>query len=134
MNRDILFVDDDANLLNAYQRQLRKLFNVSTALSGPEGLATMRTKSFAVVVSDMRMPGMNGLEFLAKVREIEPGAIRIILTGNADLAIDNNRVNSDVFFRILNKPCSRDCLTASLQEAIDEFARRSATAQCLPAS
>ena len=116
MNRDILFVDDDANLLNAYQRQLRKLFNVSTALSGAEGLAAMRTKSFAVVVSDMRMPGMNGLEFLAKAREIAPAAIRIILTGNADLAIGNDPLNSDAVFLILNKPCSRDCLTASLQE------------------
>jgi len=91
---NILFVDDDSNLLDSYKRQLRKQFQVLTALGGVEGLATIKKHGpFAVVVSDMRMPEMDGVQFLAKARDLEPDSVRIMLTGNADLQTAIEAVN-----------------------------------------
>ncbi|MGA9668861.1 MAG: response regulator, partial [Terracidiphilus sp.] len=77
MDNKILFVDDEASILQGYRRILHREFSVSTANSGEQGLATIRTAGpFAIVVSDMRMPSMNGAEFLAKVREKAPDTVR----------------------------------------------------------
>ena len=117
----ILCVDDDANLLESYQRQLRKRFHVETALSGEEGLAAIQQgKRYAVVVSDMRMPNMNGVEFLSKVRELAPGTIRIMLTGYADTQTVRDAVNDGQVFRLLTKPCPRETLATVLEAALDE--------------
>ena len=124
----ILCVDDDANLLESYQRQLRKRFHVETALSGEEGLAAIqRGKDYAVVVSDMRMPHMNGVEFLSKVREIAPRTVRIMLTGYADTQTVRDAVNDGQVFRLLTKPCPRETLATVLEAALDEH--RAAAAQ-----
>src|SRR5689334_1313952 len=69
----ILFVDDEPILLQGYQRLLRKEFPISSAMGGAAGLLMVRHEGpFAVVISDMRMPEMNGVEFLSKVREAAP--------------------------------------------------------------
>src|SRR3972149_11542699 len=81
----ILCVDDDPNILQAYQRALRKRFHIEIALGGEEALAAVIHQGpYAVVVSDMRMPGMNGVELLKMVREHAPDTVRMMLTGNAD--------------------------------------------------
>jgi len=86
MTDTILCVDDEANILEGLKRHLHKRFVLETALSGAAGLELLdRQGPFAVVVSDMRMPGMNGAQFLALVRERAPDSVRIILTGQADL-------------------------------------------------
>jgi DNA-binding NtrC family response regulator len=86
MNEKILFVDDDENLLASYQRQLRNKFAVATAPGGEQGLKVIGSEGpFAVIVSDFRMPGMDGVQFLAKAREAAPDTVRVMLTGYADL-------------------------------------------------
>src|SRR5215470_5873259 len=86
VSEKILFVDDDANILEAYRRQLRKQFTIETALGAEEGLEVIRSRGpFAVVVSDLRMPGMDGIQFLSAVREATPHSVRCMLTGHADL-------------------------------------------------
>ena len=70
---------------------------------------------FAVVVSDMRMPGLDGLEFLARVREISPCTVRIILSGNADLGAADHAQRDGLVYRFLSKPCSRESLTQCLR-------------------
>src|SRR5258708_32345853 len=86
MSEKILFVDDDTNILEAYRRQLRRQFTIETALGGEEGLEAVRSRGpFAVVVSDLRMPGMDGIQFLSAVREGGPESVRCLLTGHADL-------------------------------------------------
>ncbi|MCA1948452.1 MAG: response regulator, partial [Armatimonadetes bacterium] len=78
MKRKVLVVDDEQNLLDALQRQLRKRFDLRTACGGPEGLECIEAEGpFDVVVSDMRMPEMDGVQFLARVREGAPGAARM---------------------------------------------------------
>ena len=84
----ILFVDDDPEILAAYARALRKRYAVETA-TGPEiGLERLAAlPDVAVVVSDLRMPGLDGVEFLGRVLDLRPDAVRIILTGFADIEV-----------------------------------------------
>ena len=90
MSDKILFVDDEASALDGYRRILRQDFSLSTALSGEEGLVTLRsTGPYAVVISDMRMPGMNGSEFLAQTRTdqihvIEAGEFVSVIQADLD--------------------------------------------------
>jgi serine phosphatase RsbU (regulator of sigma subunit) len=118
----ILFVDDDANLLGSYRRQLRKQYNIETALSGREGLELIEQNGpYAVIVSDFRMPFMDGIEFLTQVREIEPDTVRIMLTGSADMQLAIQAVNEGNIFRFLTKPCANDVLGESLNIAIEQY-------------
>jgi serine phosphatase RsbU (regulator of sigma subunit) len=120
----ILFVDDDANLLASFRRQLRKKYQIETALGGPEGLELVNQNGpYAVIVSDFRMPHMDGIEFLSRVREIAPDTVRIMLTGNADMQAAIQAVNEGNIFRFLTKPCAVDLLGESLNTGIDQYRR-----------
>lgn len=111
----ILFVDDDANILAAFQRQLRKFFAVETALGAKEGLAAVADRGpFSVIVSDFRMPGMDGIQFLSRVRENAPDSVRMMLTGNADLQTAIDAVNEGNIFRFLTKPCESQVFAKAL--------------------
>lgn len=122
MAEKILCVDDELNILLAMQRQLRKQFHVESALGAEQALATMqRDGPFAVIVSDLQMPGMNGLELLSRARELSPDTIRIMLTGQADLTTAIAAVNKNSIFRFLTKPCSAEEITGTLQAAIDQY-------------
>jgi FixJ family two-component response regulator len=115
-------VDDELNILLAMQRQLRKQFHVESALGAEQALATMeRDGPFAVIVSDLQMPGMNGLELLGRARELSPDTIRIMLTGQADLTTAIAAVNKNSIFRFLTKPCSAEELAGTLEAAIDQY-------------
>jgi DNA-binding NtrC family response regulator len=86
MDEKILIVDDEPNVLEGLQRVLRKEFNVVTAIGGEAGLTAVAEQGpFAVIVSDMRMPGMDGTQFLRTVLERTPDSVRLALTGNADI-------------------------------------------------
>ncbi len=118
----ILFVDDDPNLLAAFQRQLRKYFSVHTAMGGEEGLrAVLEQDPFAVIVSDLRMPGMDGIQFLSRVREIAPDSVRVMLTGNADLPTAIGAVNEGNIFRFLTKPCEQQALINALSQGAQQY-------------
>ena len=94
MSVKILFVDDDLNILSGFQRQFRKMFTVFTAPGGQVGLEVISEHGpFAVIVSDLRMPGMDGIEFLSHARKSAPDSVRIMLTGNADLHTAMEAVN-----------------------------------------
>ncbi|MEW6534252.1 MAG: HD domain-containing phosphohydrolase [Candidatus Auribacterota bacterium] len=118
----LLFVDDEPNVLNAIRRQLGRKFDVSTATSGSEGLNLMSNgSSFAVVVSDMRMPEMNGVEFLGKVKQNAPETVRVMLTGYADMDSAIAAVNEGNIFRFITKPCPSDLLEKVLLSAVDQY-------------
>lgn len=124
MSERILYVDDDENILAAYKRVLRGRFEVETALGGEEGLEKIVAAStgggFAVVISDMRMPGMDGVTFLAAVRETTPDTVRMMLTGNADLQTSIDAVNEGHIFRFLTKPCPKEVLIKSVAAALEQ--------------
>ncbi len=107
----ILFVDDDTNILDGLRRMLRPMrneFDVSFAEGATEALQMMGEKSFEIVVSDMRMPGMNGADLLTEVKNKHPHTIRIMLTGQADEAAVMQCVN--VVHQFLAKPCDPEIL------------------------
>lgn len=115
----ILFVDDEPAVLEGYQRLLSKEFAIDTAGGGAQALAKLAADaSFAVVVSDMRMPQMDGAQFLAKVMAKFPHATRIMLTGNSDLAAAQRAVNEGNIFRFLTKPCEKAELVQALDAAL----------------
>jgi FixJ family two-component response regulator/GGDEF domain-containing protein len=118
----ILCVDDEASALEGYQRILHRQFEVSTAVSGAQALAILlRRGPFAVVISDMRMPGMNGAEFLAQVREKAPESVRMLLTGYSDMKAAMDAVNKGRIFQFLSKPCERDVLVAAIGAGVEQY-------------
>jgi response regulator RpfG family c-di-GMP phosphodiesterase len=119
MSDRVLFVDDEPNVLAGLERQLRKRYAVRTAAGGEAGLAVIAAEGpFAVVVSDMRMPGMNGAQFLTSVRERHPDSVRLLLTGYAEVDAAIAAVNQGGLFRFLTKPCDPATLTAALDDAL----------------
>ena len=115
----VLFVDDEPQLLEGIQRALHKQVDLETASSGAGGLLKLRDASkFALVISDMRMPNMNGAQFLAKVRIQAPDTVRMILTGNADLDAAVAAVNEGHIFRFLTKPINFEQLLIAVNDGI----------------
>ncbi|MDR3584123.1 MAG: response regulator, partial [Desulfosporosinus sp.] len=122
MNNKVLLVDDDLNVLQAYTRTLRGNFKVSTTDNGAEGLQILKKEGpFAVIVTDYRMPKMNGIQFLAYAKELIPDTIRIMLSGQADLDVSIQAVNEGNVFRFLNKPCPTEQLIKVLDTAIEQY-------------
>ncbi|QEL16835.1 HD domain-containing phosphohydrolase [Limnoglobus roseus] len=122
MSEKILFVDDEPNVLAGYERQLRKRFAVHTAPGGEQALGMLAADGpFAVIVSDMRMPGMNGVQFLSEVRVRQPESVRMLLTGNADVESAIDAVNRGGLFRFLSKPCDAMTLARSLTDALTQY-------------
>ena len=119
MTEKILFVDDEPSVLDGYRRVLGREFSVETAVGGACGLAAIADDGpFAVVISDMRMPEMDGAQFLAKVRDAAPTAVRLALTGYVDIDTAMSAVNEGNIFRFLTKPCSKENLTKAIEAAL----------------
>jgi response regulator RpfG family c-di-GMP phosphodiesterase len=117
--KKILFVDDEPNVLSAIQRQLHQQFEVETADSAMTGLdALQNRRGYAVVVADMGMPAMSGVEFLAKAREMAPDVVRVMLTGYVNQSTAVEAINQGHIFRFLNKPCSTEKLIQALEAAV----------------
>lgn len=118
----ILFVDDEPRLLEGIARAMRSRFLIRTAAGGADALRLIESgEHYAVVVSDMRMPQMNGAELLANVRKLSPDTVRIILSGQADLPQTIAAVNEGNIFRFLSKPCSTENLQTALTAAVEQF-------------
>jgi response regulator RpfG family c-di-GMP phosphodiesterase len=118
----IVCVDDEPRVLKGLRRRLGRDYDISIAEGGAEALTLMReAETFQVVVSDMRMPGMSGAEFLAKVREEFPDTVRILLTGQSDLEDAIAAVNEGNIFRFLSKPCPTEVLMPALADAVDHY-------------
>ncbi|RMG44440.1 MAG: response regulator [Acidobacteria bacterium] len=122
MTEKILFVDDEPNVLAALRRQTRKRFQVETACGAAEALEMLETRGpFAVVVSDLKMPGMNGIELLAEVKKRSPDTVRLMLTGHGDMDATIAAVNKGHIFRFLTKPCPAETLAVMLDQALEQY-------------
>lgn len=115
----ILFVDDEPYILQSLQRQLYQRFDMHIAENGKEALRLLKERGpFAVIVSDMRMPNMNGIELLKLVKDLYPDTVRLMLTGYADRETAIEAVNTGQIFRFLTKPCPPAQFITSLVLAI----------------
>ena len=105
MAEKILLVDNENNILLGYRRSLNRDFLIETALGGKQALQLVAESGpYAVVVSDMRMPGMDGIQLLTKIKAQSPDTIRVMLTGNAEMNTAIDAINEGSIFRFLNKP------------------------------
>jgi len=119
--KKVLFVDDDSDILASYRRNFRNKFSMETAESGPEALDFIAGKGpFAVVVSDLKMPGMDGIQLLSRVRETHPDTVRMILTGYADLQNAIDSVNEGRVSRLLTKPCPTETLERAVDDGVEQ--------------
>lgn len=117
----VLCVDDEPNVLEGLSLTLRRHYDVATAPGGAEGLELLaREKAFAVVISDMRMPGMDGAAFLSRARGVAPDCVRLVLTGQADVDTAIAAVNDGQLFRFLTKPCAPPVLLAAVDAATEQ--------------
>jgi response regulator RpfG family c-di-GMP phosphodiesterase len=122
MTEKILFVDDESHVLESIARQLRKRFTLKTALGAKEALDILKNDGpFAVIVTDMRMPGVDGVQLLSTVKELYPETVRLMLTGNADQETATEAVNKGQIFRFLTKPCPTPVLVTSLALALRQY-------------
>jgi CheY-like chemotaxis protein len=122
MGDRILFVDDEPAFLTGYKLMLPGDTDAHTATGGKQGLAAIHDHGpYAVVISDMRMPGMNGVEFLSQVRQSAPDTVRIILTGYSDMKAAMDAVNEGNIFRLLAKPCEPDVLLKAITSALVQY-------------
>ncbi|MEK7879419.1 MAG: HD domain-containing phosphohydrolase, partial [candidate division NC10 bacterium] len=122
MNPKVLLVDDEASVLSALQRLLRKeSLEVVPCTAPEEALRMVETGGYAVVLSDQRMPGMDGPHFLEKVREISPDTVRILLTGHADVEAATEAINRGAVYRFLTKPWDDAQLCQVMREAVAQF-------------
>jgi FixJ family two-component response regulator len=122
MTEKILLVDDDLNILSGYQRSLHGEFQLETASGATEALHFIAHKGpYAVVVSDMRMPGMDGIQLLAKIKSQSPDTVRIMLTGNGEIETAIQAVNEGNIFRFLAKPCDKELMSRTLTAALVQY-------------
>lgn len=118
----ILLVDDEENILRSCRRVLRlEPFDVETTTSPEEALHRLGLETFAAIVSDQRMPQMEGTALLAKAKEVSPDTVRIILTGYADIQASIEAINRGAVFQYLTKPWKDDDLRSVLRLAVSQF-------------
>lgn len=121
MKYKLLFVDDDQKVTQGIKRNLDDLdYEIFTAQSGDEALEILSREPISVVVSDEKMPGMTGAEFLSKVKDIYPDTVRIILTGQASLEATVKAINEGEVYRFLLKPCNATELIFTIRQALKQ--------------
>ncbi len=117
----ILFVDDETNILSSLKRLFRPLgYHIFTAESGAQGLEIMHSETVDLVISDMRMPEMNGAQFLEKVREKWPNTVRILLTGYAEMEATIEAINKGQIYRYVSKPWEDNDITLIVKHALHQ--------------
>ena len=120
--RNVLFVDDESNIVSACKRALRRVgCKIFTTTDTAEAIALAKENEFAVVVSDQRMPIMEGTELLERIREIQPDSIRIILTGYADISAAIDAINKGAVWRFMSKPWDDEQLRSTIKAAVSQF-------------
>src|SRR4030066_1530200 len=118
----LLLVDDEENILNSLKRTFRKeQYKIVTAKSGLEGLSVIGKEKISLVLSDYRMPGMEGVEFLNEVRQKSPDTIRMMLTGYADMQSVMNAINHGEVYRFITKPWDDEEIRFIVRDALRHY-------------
>jgi DNA-binding NtrC family response regulator len=133
MKARVLFVDDEPRVLTSMRMLFRTHYEVYFAEGGAQALEFLKQQPVDVVVSDQRMPGMTGIELLRAARELNPNAMRILLTGYSDLNSIIGSINEGEIFRFVNKPWSNEDLSTTVARAVAAARTSSAVSQVTPA-
>jgi DNA-binding NtrC family response regulator len=113
----VLFVDDEENIVTTLKALCKNRFTVYTATSGARALEIIKSNAIHVIVSDQRMPEMQGIELLREVRQLSPHTMRIMLTGYADLAAIIGSINDGEIYRYIYKPWSNKDVVDTIEAA-----------------
>ena len=120
-NATLLFVDDEANILSSLKRLFRSGgYRIFTAESGAQALEIMQHESVDIVVSDMRMPEMNGAQFLEQVHARWPDTVRILLTGYAEIGATIDAINKGHIYRYISKPWEDNDIVLAIKQALHQ--------------
>lgn len=117
----LLFVDDEVDIVNSLKRSFRKEFNVLIATSGAEGIEIIKSKSVDLIISDQRMPDITGDEVLAVAKDVQPDAIRILLTGYSDIEAMSSCINEANIYKYLTKPWEPEQLRLTVIRALESL-------------
>ncbi len=118
----LLYVDDEPDNLRIFELTFRREFEILTATSADEGLRILNENPVALVLSDQRMPGVTGVEFLSRVRELDPKTIRILVTAYGDVDILGEAINDGSIYRYVAKPWEPEDMRLTLRRAIEMYA------------
>jgi DNA-binding NtrC family response regulator len=117
----VLYVDDEINNLNSFKAAFRRDFDIYTAQSAHEGRKILDLYEIGVIITDQRMPGMTGIEFLESILTVYPDTIRILLTGFSDMNAVMDAINRGQVYKYLVKPWQNDELKLYIQNALEIY-------------
>jgi len=117
----VLYVDDEIHNLNSFKASFRRDFNIYVAQSAREGRKILDQNEIAVIVTDQRMPGMTGIEFLESIIPVYPDTIRILLTGFSDINAVMDAINRGQVYKYLVKPWADEELKMYIQNAMEIY-------------
>ena len=118
---DLLIVDDEEKILESLSELFRERYDVSTAAGSEEALDVFREKRPQLVLCDQRMPGRTGIDILREMREIEPGTIRMLITGYSDIEVVIEAVNDQILHRYITKPWENEDLVATVDQMAERY-------------
>ncbi len=121
MEIGVLYIDDEANNLNSFKAAFRRDFNIYTASSAREGRKILDTYEIGVIITDQRMPGMTGIEFLESIIPVYPDTIRILLTGFSDINAVMDAINRGQVYKYLVKPWQNDELKMYIENSLEIY-------------
>src|SRR3954469_9232443 len=121
MEIGVLYIDDEANNLNSFKAAFRRDFNIYTASSAREGRQILDAYEIGVIITDQRMPGMTGIEFLESIIPVYPDTIRILLTGFSDINAVMDANNRGQVYKYLVKPWQNDELKMYIENALEIY-------------
>ena len=117
----VLYVDDEINNLNSFKAAFSRDFDIYTAQSAREGRKILDSNEIGVIITDQRMPGMTGIEFLESILVVYPDTIRILLTGFSDMNAVMDAINRGQVYKYLVKPWQNDELKLYIQNALEIY-------------
>jgi DNA-binding NtrC family response regulator len=117
----VLYVDDEVNNLNSFKAAFRRDFEIFTASSAKEGRKILDSQEIGVIITDQRMPGMTGIEFLESILPVYPDTIRILLTGFSDINAVMDAINRGQVYKYLVKPWQNDELKMYIENALEIY-------------
>jgi|SRR5581483_11129314 len=121
MSYGVLYVDDEVNNLNSFKAAFRRDFDIHVAQSAREGRKVLDLNEIGVIITDQRMPGMTGIEFLESILNIYPDTIRILLTGFSDMNAVMDAINRGQVYKYLVKPWQNEELKLYIQNALEIY-------------
>ncbi len=120
----ILYIDDEENNLNSFKAAFRREYDVTTAISGLEAKEILKTQNFEIIITDQRMPGMTGVEFLSSIIEEHSEPIRMLLTGYADIQAVIDAINKGKIYQYITKPWDEQQMRVIINNAYEIFSLR----------